>query len=77
MLAMKNFLADTSISASKDILPTGLEFIKQLLHHHETAIDNLKKAIQACKDNNTGTINFLMALIKDHETIACTLRKAY
>ena len=74
---MKNFVTNTSITASIEIFPTGLDLIKRLLQDHENAIYNLNKAIQFCNDNNTGTINFLMALIKDHQTIAYTLRMAY
>lgn len=74
---MKNFVTNTSITASIKIFPTGLDLINSLLQDHENAIHNLNKAIQDCNENNTGTINFLMALTKDHQTIAYTLRKAY
>ena len=74
---MSEFTALATLKESPGKYPSSGDMLKELLFDHETAVRELREAIEQCSEeyNDAGTTDFLTKLMEDHETIAWKLRR--
>lgn len=74
---MAEYVKLSPIKENPGEYPSTKEMIKELLHDHETVIQQLRKDIDACdeKYKDAGTADFLTNLMEEHETMAWVLRR--
>jgi len=72
---LDEFKQNSAIEEQPGVVPSAEGMIRNLLHDHETVIQQLRKDIDKTDEINDMTTNdFLIGLAEDHEKIAWMLR---
>ncbi|MES2747089.1 MAG: DNA starvation/stationary phase protection protein [Bacteroidota bacterium] len=74
---MNEFTLLSRIVEHPNKYPVQKAMLSELLSDHETLIEDLRKDIDVCSDENhdAGTADFLTGLLQQHETISWVLRR--
>lgn len=74
---MNEFTLLSRIVEHPNKYPVKKAMLSELLSDHETVIEELRKDIELCGDenNDAGTVDLLTRILQQHETIAWTLRR--
>lgn len=74
---LKEFSQLTRLKESPGKNPSQKEMLKELLHDHESLVQNLRNDIDlsAGKHKDAGTADFLTGMLEEHESAAWVLRR--